>query len=91
MKFTDRFFQKLQPKGNRFEILAGDGFTLRVTPTGVKSFYFIFKTGGKNYRLHLGNLISWNPDPISFATIGQARLNGGIDKVFEWKRSKVSA
>ena len=54
MKFTDKYVQKLKPQQKRFEVLEGDGFTLRVTPGGVKTFYYVYKSGGKNRRLQLG-------------------------------------
>lgn len=54
MKFTDRYVAKLQPQEKRFEVLEGNGFTLRVAPSGIKSFYYVYKADGKNHRLHLG-------------------------------------
>ena len=54
MKFTDKYVQKLKPQEKRFEVLEGDGFTLRVTPGGVKTFYYVYKSSGKNRRLQLG-------------------------------------
>lgn len=54
MKFTDKYVQKLKPQEKRFEVLEGNGFTLRVTPGGVKTFYYVYKSSGKNRRLQLG-------------------------------------
>lgn len=90
MKFTDRYIQKLQPREKRFEILEGDGFTLRVTPTGVKSFYYVYKAGGKNHRLHLGT--------YPYCSLAEARdkhrealsqRHGGENPALERRRQKV--
>ena len=54
MKFTDRYVKKIKPRETRFEVLEGEGLTLLVTPTGVKSFYYVYKLAGRNKRLHLG-------------------------------------
>lgn len=54
MKFTDKYIQSLKPKANRYDVLEGDGFTLRVYPSGEKTFCYVYKTGGKNRRMTLG-------------------------------------
>jgi integrase len=54
MKFTDRYIDKIKPREKRFEILESNGFTLTVYPTGVKTFFYLYKSDGKNRRLKLG-------------------------------------
>ena len=54
MKFTDRYIQTLKPKEQRFEVLEGLGFSIRVTPTGSKTFFMAYQFEGRNRRLTLG-------------------------------------
>lgn len=54
IKFSDRYIKALQPKEKEYCIREGHGFTLRVYPSGVKSFEYIYTINGKRRRMALG-------------------------------------
>jgi len=53
-KLTDLMVRNLTPDGTRREIFEGNGFGLRVSAKGIKSFIFVYYYGGKSRRLTLG-------------------------------------
>lgn len=55
MKFTDKFISHLQAKEKDFRVREGHGFAIRVLPSSVKRFEFIYSWAGKRRILHLGN------------------------------------
>ncbi|MBT3923560.1 MAG: tyrosine-type recombinase/integrase [Nitrospina sp.] len=56
MKFTDKSIKALKPKSDRYEAWEdnGKGFGIRVSPTGVKSWIFIYRFDGLARRMTLG-------------------------------------
>ncbi|MGD9687325.1 MAG: tyrosine-type recombinase/integrase [Desulfobacter sp.] len=54
MKFTDRFLQSIKTPEKEYCIREGHGFTLRVLPSGTKTFQYIFTLNGKRHRMNLG-------------------------------------
>lgn len=56
MQFTEKFVQALKPKGERYDIRekSGDGFAIRVSPSGEKSWVFFYFFDGKKRRMTLG-------------------------------------
>ena len=54
MKFTDRFLQSIKSPEKEYCIREGHGFTLRVLPSGVKTFQYIHTLNGKRHRMNLG-------------------------------------
>lgn len=55
-KFTDRYIDSLQPRSARYDVREGqgEGFAIRVSPNGHKSWTFIYKQGGQKKRVSLG-------------------------------------
>jgi Arm DNA-binding domain/Phage integrase central domain len=53
-KFTDRAIRNLKPKGARHELWEGNGFGIRVTPNGSKSWVFVYHHAGRSRRMTLG-------------------------------------
>lgn len=79
-KLTDRQITGLRPKAVRYEVWDGDGFGVRVTPKGVKSFVLVYHFEGHPRRLTLGRYRSANDvkagrpaDGVTFLTLSQAR------------------
>ena len=62
-KLTDLMVRNLTPDGTRREIFEGNGFGLRVSAKGIKSFIFIYHYGGKPRRLTLGQYLSMGALP----------------------------
>ncbi|HET6418544.1 MAG TPA: integrase arm-type DNA-binding domain-containing protein [Geobacteraceae bacterium] len=54
MKFTDRYVQSLKSREKEYCVREGHGFTIRVLPSGSKTFQFIYSLSGKRRRLKLG-------------------------------------
>jgi integrase len=56
MKFTDRQIKNLKPRDLRYEVFEDRGFGVRVSPTGNKSFIFLYRMPGEvtKRRLSLG-------------------------------------
>ena len=55
MKFTDKYIASLKPKEKDYRVREGHGFAIRVLPSGVKRFEYIYSVEGKRRILHLGN------------------------------------
>lgn len=53
--FTDRFIKSLKPESEMYQVREGRGFAIRVLPTGVKTWYYIYTFNGKRRQLNLGN------------------------------------
>ncbi len=64
-RFTEVALQKLKPRAVRFDVREGNGFLLRVFPSGEKSFQFVYQRYGFKKRLTLG--------PYPFLTLEKAR------------------
>jgi len=56
MKFTDRSIRALKPKAERYEVWEdnGKGLGIRVSPTGRKSWVFMYRFNGKARRMTFG-------------------------------------
>lgn len=65
MKFTDRFIAGLRATGKKYYKREARGFTIKVTPTGVKVFVYIYTLLGKRQELSLGK--------YPFVTLAEAR------------------
>lgn len=55
MKFSDRYLQSIKAPEKEYCVREGHGFTLRVLPSGLKIFQYIYTIKGKRHRLNLGH------------------------------------
>jgi integrase len=55
MKFTDKFIQSMKPSDKIQDIREGKGFGIRITPGGVKTWFFIYRIDGKRRFMNLGH------------------------------------
>lgn len=54
MKFTDVTTRNLKPTGKKYYVREANGFTLRVLPSGVKTWLYIYTIDQKRRELNLG-------------------------------------
>ena len=54
MKFTDTFIRNLKSTEKKYYKREDDGFTIRVLPTGVKTFLFVYTFDGRRREMNLG-------------------------------------
>jgi integrase len=52
--FTERWLSALKPQERDFTQSEGQGFTIRVLPTGLKTFWFYYTFAGARRKLNLG-------------------------------------
>ena len=93
-KFTDKYIASLKPEGKMVDIREGEGFGIRVLPSGVKTFFYIYRIDGQRRFLNLGH---YDPkkagkDDASI-TVEEARSKGvslgGARKLYTEAKSKV--
>lgn len=53
-RLTDRFIKNLKSKPNRYEVWAFKGLSIRVSPSGRKSWIFMYRFEGKARRMTFG-------------------------------------
>jgi hypothetical protein len=102
MRFTDRTIKALRPKAQRHDIWqdSESAFGIRVFPSGIKSFFFMYRFRGRLRRLTLG-VYRYHDGPITESQdlIGLAdarvrladakkKLSEGIDPAGEKKKQK---
>jgi len=55
MRFTDKYILSLKPQEKMHQVREGEGFGIRVLPSGVKIWFFIYTLGGKRRQMNLGD------------------------------------
>lgn len=53
-RFTDNWIKSIKATGKVHEVRESDGFLLRVSPVGTKTFYYIYTDTGKRQRIKIG-------------------------------------
>ena len=76
--FRDKDIKSLKPKTSPYEKREGNGFTVRVQPTGTKTFYYIYKLNGRDKKIRIGEygIISLAEAREKSGAIHVARLRG---------------
>jgi integrase len=52
--FTDLMIRKLKPEGKKYARSEGNGFTIRVMPSGTKTWLYVYAFGEKRREMNLG-------------------------------------
>ena len=55
MKFTDKMITNLKPEAKQYYKRESEGFTVRVLPSGVKTWLFIYTIAGKRRQMNMGD------------------------------------
>lgn len=55
MTFTDKYLKALKPREKQYYIREKHGFAVRVLPSGVITFLYIYTLNGKRRQMNLGN------------------------------------
>jgi len=63
-RFSDQYIRELQAKPKRYDLREGngDGFSIRVAPSGLKTWLFIYDFKGRRRRMSLGTYPSLSLD-----------------------------
>jgi integrase len=91
MKFTDMTIKNLKPESKQYYKRESEGFAIRVLPTGLKAWLFIYTVAGKRRQMNLGDY----PDvglakAKDRAAEARKALKDGIDPQnagFEWHKN----
>ena len=73
-KFTPRKLDALKHWAERYEEWEGNGFGVRVTPRGAKSFVYLYRFQGKARRMTLGTYADPTPNGTPTISLAQARV-----------------
>ncbi|MFO2870503.1 tyrosine-type recombinase/integrase [Legionella pneumophila serogroup 1] len=76
-KFTHNKIANLSAEKNRYHITEGNGFCLRVSPKGTKTWFYRYKFGGKEKWLTIGN----------FPVMGVAEARKAFNDLWEIRQS----
>lgn len=98
MQFEDRTIKSLKPKSTRYDFRekSGNGFAIRVFPSGEKSWIYLYTFEGRKRRLTLGNYPTLSlakarqahRDALSILTTGE---DPGLIKKNEKKEARDSS
>lgn len=82
--FTDTMIKKLKPEESKYIRSEGNGFTIRVMPSGSKTWLYLYSFDGKRHEMNLGSY----PD-VSLETAreqfdgAKKKMKNGIDPLAE--------
>lgn len=91
-RFTDMYIKKLKPADKEYWRREGQGFAIRVLPTGVKCWYYIYTFEGRKRYMPLGE---GNYPDVSLADArgyfddAKKKVKNGIDPLEEKKRAAL--
>lgn len=68
MSFTDKMISNLKAKETMYQVREGEGFGVRVLPSGLRIFIFVYTIAGKRRQMNLGDY------PIITLTKARERL-----------------
>jgi integrase len=82
--FTDTMIRKLKAEDKKYIRSEGNGFTVRVMPSGVKTWLYVYAIDGKRRELNLGSYpdVTLEAARIKFET-AKKKVKNGIDPMAE--------
>lgn len=90
--FTDLQIRKLKPKDKEYWIREGQGFCIRVLPSGEKTWYYIFTFEGRKRYMRLGEgsypAVSL-ADARGYFEAAKAKVKNGINPLEEKKQAAL--
>jgi len=91
VKFTDSKIKGLKPKDKRVTLFEDTGLGLRVSPTGRKTFIYMYRHNGKQTMLTIGKypLFSLSRARLEAANLKE-KVGRGIDPAVENKAKKIA-
>lgn len=93
MKFSDKYIANLKPQDKMYQRREGDGFGLRVLPSGLRIFVFIYTIAGKRRQMNLGDYpdVSLADARNRLVDVRKAFKDGKDpqDVGFEWHRNPL--
>ena len=82
--FTDTMIKKLKPDNSDYCRSEGNGFTIRVLPSGTKTWLYLFTFDGKRRKMNLGSYpdVKLEDARDKFET-AKKKVKNGTDPVVE--------
>lgn len=90
-RFTDTMIRNLKPADKKYIRGEGNGFTLRVMPSGVKTWLYVYAIDGKRREMNLGTypLVPLEAARNKFDA-ARARVKNGFDPVEEREQATTA-
>jgi len=96
MKFDQRSLSALKPEGKSQQSIADPntpGLWLKITPNGAKTYYFVYRIGGRGSKVQWLRVGSFNAMPLAqareHARAYRVQVDSGIDPAAERKARQV--
>ncbi len=87
--FTDAMIRKLKPEDKKYIRSEGNGFTIRVMPSGAKTWLYVYSIDGKRREMNLGGYpdVTLETARISFED-AKRKVKNGIDPLAEKEQAE---
>lgn len=86
--FTDLMVRKLKPEEKKYVRGEGNGFTVRIMPSGVKTWLYVYNFDGRRREMNLGIYPEVSPD--GFGSGGSSWLELHIPNLLNLFRNFVN-
>jgi hypothetical protein len=89
--FTDTMIRKLKPEKSDYTRSEGNGFSIRVMPSGSKTWLYLYSYEGKRRKMHLGSYpeVTLETARERFED-ARRKVKNGIDPVAELEQAADS-
>lgn len=86
--FTDTMIKKLKPKEKKYAIGEGNGFNIRVIPSGAKTWLYLYKFGDTRREMNLGTYpaVTLETARTKFEE-ARKKVKNGIDPIAELEQA----